>query len=135
MTTTNQPRNVLGGPLHTCSCQPMTGWMRDGSCRTNALDEGRHTVCAVMTASFLSYSKAQGNDLTTPKPGFDFPGLKPGDRWCVCASRWQQALLDGVAPPVVLNATEQSTLELIRIDDLRRHALEGDPNGTSLPIA
>lgn len=123
--TTNPPRNVLGGPLQTCSCAPLTGWFRDGSCRTSPDDSGRHTVCAVMTASFLSYGKAQGNDLITPQPGFGFPGLQPGDHWCVCASRWQQALLDGVAPPVVLEATEASALDLVRIDDLRQHSWKG----------
>ena len=126
MTSTHpQPRNVLGGALETCGCQPMTGWMRDGFCRTDALDIGRHTVCAVVTASFLSYSSAQGNDLSTPRPESSFPGLQPGDRWCVCASRWQQALEDGMAPPVMLAATEISTLDLIPLEHLKAHAWSG----------
>ena len=121
-----QPRNVLGGNLEVCSCQPMTGWMRDGTCRTDASDFGRHTICAVVTASFLSYSSAQGNDLSTPQPELAFPGLQPGDHWCVCASRWQQALEDGVAPPVVLEATEISTLDLVSLEDLKAHAWSGE---------
>ncbi|KKZ14137.1 MAG: hypothetical protein TQ37_02070 [Candidatus Synechococcus spongiarum 15L] len=129
MTSTHaQPRNVLGGALETCSCRPMTGWMRDGVCRADASDAGRHTVCAVVTASFLSYSSAQGNDLSTPRPEFSFPGLQPGDRWCVCASRWQQALEDGVAPLVVLAATEISTLDLVSLEDLKAHAWSGEGN-------
>ncbi|MCY4236503.1 MAG: DUF2237 domain-containing protein [Cyanobacteria bacterium MAG CAR2_bin_4] len=129
MTTTYaQPCNVLGGPLETCGCQPMTGWMRDGVCRADALDVGRHTVCAVVSPSFLSYSMAQGNDLSTPRPEFSFPGLRPGDRWCVCASRWRQALEDGMAPPVVLAATEISTLDLVPLEDLKAHAWVGESN-------
>ncbi|MCY4056207.1 MAG: DUF2237 domain-containing protein [Cyanobacteria bacterium MAG CAR4_bin_6] len=129
MTTTYaQPCNVLGGPLETCGCQPMTGWMRDGVCRADALDVGRHTVCAVVNPSFLSYSMAQGNDLSTPRPEFSFPGLRPGDRWCVCASRWRQALEDGMAPPVVLAATEISTLDLVPLEDLKAHAWVGESN-------
>ncbi len=124
--TLAQPRNVLGGILESCGCQPMTGWMRDGYCRTDDLDFGSHTVCAVVTPSFLSYSRAQGNDLTTPRPESAFPGLQPGDRWCVCASRWQQALEDGVAPPVVLAATEASALDLIALEDLKAHAWSGE---------
>ena len=131
MTSTHaQPRNVLGSPLETCGCQPMTGWMRDGTCRTDALDVGRHTVCAVVTASFLSYSSAQGNDLSTPRPESSFPGLQPGDRWCVCASRWRQALEDGMAPPVVLAATEISTLDLVPLEDLKAHAWSGESDTT-----
>ena len=131
MTSTHaQPRNVLGGALETCGCQPMTGWTRDGVCRTDALDVGRHTVCAVVTASFLSYSSAQGNDLSTPRPESSFPGLQPGDRWCVCASRWQQALEDGMAPPVVLAATEISTLDLVSLEELKAHAWSGESNST-----
>jgi len=128
ITTHAQPRNVLGGPLETCGCQPMTGWMRDGVCRADALDVGRHTVCAVVTASFLSYSMAQGNDLSTPRPEFSFPGLRPGDRWCVCASRWRQALEDGMAPPVVLAATEISSLDLVSLENLKSHTWAGESN-------
>lgn len=115
-------RNVLGEPLAVCGCSPMTGWYRDGSCRTDAQDRGLHTVCCVVNEAFLSYSKAQGNDLSTPVPAFDFPGLKPGDHWCVCAPRWLEAYEDGMAPPVRLAATEQSTLQVIPLEVLRQHA-------------
>ena len=111
-------KNVLGTKLQTCSCKPMTGWYRDGSCKTDATDLGMHTICAVMTDQFLSYSKAQGNDLSTPKIGF--PGLKQGDHWCLCAPRWKQAFDDGVAPLVNLEATEASTLKIIDIDTLKK---------------
>ena len=96
----SQALNVLGEPLALCGCQPMTGWFRDGSCRTNGADLGRHTVCCVVNEGFLAYSKAQGNDLSSPAPDYGFPGLKPGDHWCVCATRWLQAYDDGMAPPV-----------------------------------
>ncbi len=115
-------RNVLGEPLELCGCQPMTGWYRDGSCRTDPADRGRHTVCCVVNASFLGYSKAQGNDLSTPMPAYGFPGLQPGDHWCVCAARWLEAYEDGMAPPVRLAATEISTLELIPLELLRAQA-------------
>jgi uncharacterized protein (DUF2237 family) len=114
--------NVLGEPLELCSCEPMTGWFRDGSCRTNGADLGRHTVCCVVNEAFLSYSRAQGNDLSTPAPQYGFPGLRPGDHWCVCAPRWLEAHQDGMAPPVRLAATEQSTLEIIPLELLREHA-------------
>jgi len=114
--------NVLGEPLELCSCEPLTGWFRDGTCRSNATDLGRHTVCCVMTEAFLSYSRAQGNDLSRPAPAYGFPGLKPGDHWCVCAPRWLEAYQDGMAPPVNLAATEQGTLELIPLDLLQQHA-------------
>lgn len=114
--------NVLGEPLELCSCEPMTGWFRDGSCRTNGADLGRHTVCCVVNEAFLSYSRAQGNDLSTPAPQYGFPGLRPGDHWCVCAPRWLEAHQDGMAPPVRLAATEQSTLEVIPLELLREHA-------------
>jgi uncharacterized protein (DUF2237 family) len=114
--------NVLGEPLVVCSCQPMTGWYRDGSCRTAGADQGRHTVCCEVNEAFLSYSRAQGNDLSTPVPAFDFPGLKPGDHWCVCAPRWLEAYEDGMAPPVRLEATEISTLDLIPLEVLQGHA-------------
>ena len=115
--------NVLGEPLELCSCEPLTGWFRDGSCRTNAADLGRHTVCCEVTEAFLSYSRAQGNDLSTPAPAYGFPGLKPGDHWCVCAPRWLEAYEDGMAPPVRLAATEQGTLEVIPLELLQRHAV------------
>ena len=114
--------NVLGEPLELCSCEPLTGWFRDGSCRTNPADLGRHTVCCEVTEAFLSYSRAQGNDLSSPAPAFGFPGLKPGDHWCVCAPRWLEAYQDGMAPPVRLAATERSTLEVIPLELLQRHA-------------
>lgn len=114
--------NVLGEPLEDCGCQPLTGWFRDGSCRTNPADLGRHTVCCVVSEAFLSYSKAQGNDLSTPMPTYNFPGLKAGDHWCVCAPRWLEAYQDGMAPPVRLHATEISTLQVIPLDVLQRHA-------------
>ena len=114
--------NVLGEPLDLCSCEPLTGWFRDGSCRTNDADHGRHTVCCVVTEAFLSYSRAQGNDLSAPAPAYGFPGLKPGDHWCVCAPRWLEAYEDGMAPPVRLAATEQGTLEVIPLELLQRHA-------------
>ena len=116
------PLNVLGEPLELCSCSPRTGWYRDGYCRSDATDLGRHTVCCVVTEAFLSYSRAQGNDLSTPMPAYDFPGLKPGDHWCVCAPRWLEAHDDGMAPPVRLAATEQSTLEVIDLALLQAHA-------------
>lgn len=115
-------RNVLGGALVTCSKAPMTGFFRDGSCRTEADDRGSHTVCAVVTDAFLNYSRDQGNDLITPRPEFQFPGLKAGDKWCLCANRWKEALLAGVAPPVDLAATHERALDVISKDDLLAHA-------------
>jgi len=118
--------NVLGGPLEACSVEPRTGFFRDGSCNTGPDDVGLHVVCAQMTAEFLAYSRAHGNDLTTPAPEFGFPGLRPGDRWCLCAGRWREARDDGVAPPVILAATHEETLAVVSLDDLRRHALDAD---------
>ena len=118
-----EAKNVLGGALQTCCTAPMTGFYRDGSCRTGAGDYGAHVVCAQVTAEFLSYTKAQGNDLSTPVPAFNFPGLKPGDRWCLCASRWKQALEDGVAPPVVLASTHAAALEYVSLEELQQHAI------------
>lgn len=116
--------NVLGGALVSCSTDPMTGWFRDGCCRTDLEDAGRHTVCAVMTDDFLEFTRSMGNDLTTPFPVHGFPGLKPGDRWCLCVDRWREALAAGVAPPVVLNATHQAALEIVTLDDLESHAID-----------
>ena len=116
--------NVLGEPLEICSCDPVTGWYRDGFCKTDSLDLGQHTVCCVMTQSFLTYSKGQGNDLSTPMPGYGFNGLKPGDHWCLCAARWKQAYEDGMAPFVCLNSTEMSALQLIGIELLMQHAFK-----------
>ena len=115
--------NVLGESLVVCGCEPLTGWFRDGSCRTNGADLGRHTVCCVVSEGFLAYSRAQGNDLSTPSPQHGFPGLKPGDHWCVCAARWLQAYEDGMAPPVRLEACEVSTLEVVPLELLRGHAV------------
>ncbi len=115
-------RNVRGGALAPCSMAPRTGFFRNGCCDTGPQDRGSHTVCAVVTAEFLAFSKDAGNDLSTPRPEFDFPGLKPGDRWCLCAPRWQEALEAGVAPAVVLEATEQAALAHCRLEDLEAHA-------------
>ena len=117
-------RNVLGEPLEPCSMEPRTGFTRSGSCETGAEDLGSHTLCARVTAEFLAFSKARGNDLTTPVPEFDFPGLKPGDRWCLCAARWQEALDAGCAPRVALRATHVGALELCALADLKRHAVD-----------
>ena len=116
--------NVLGEPLEICSCGPITGWYRDGFCKTDLSDIGQHTICCVMNESFLSYSKAQGNDLITPKPNYDFPGLKPGDHWCLCAPRWRQAYEDGMAPLVRLKATEIGALGIIGIELLMEHTFK-----------
>lgn len=121
--TANPSLNVLGEPLAVCGCDPITGWYRDGSCRTDASDLGRHSVCCVVTEVFLRYSRSRGNDLSTPSPAYGFPGLRPGDHWCVCAARWLEAYQDGVAPPVRLEATEASTLEVIPLDLLLRSAV------------
>ena len=116
------PRNVLGGPLKPCSDAPRTGFFRDGYCRTCAEDLGSHTVCVEVTAAFLAYSREAGNDLSTPRPEYDFPGLKPGDRWCVCAVRWLEAYAAGAAPPVVLAGTSEHALEIVPLEALQRHA-------------
>ncbi|MFZ0407337.1 MAG: DUF2237 domain-containing protein [Cyanobium sp.] len=116
------PLNVLGEPLIICGCEPMTGWFRDGICRTDPADLGRHTVCCVVDEPFLSYTRAQGNDLSTPAPAYGFPGLQSGDHWCICAGRWLEAYEDGMAPPVHLESCERSCLELIPIEVLRSHA-------------
>lgn len=116
-------RNVLGTPLQVCSLSPMTGFMRDGLCHTGQEDVGSHTVCAQMTEAFLQYSLNRGNDLVTPAPEYDFPGLKEGDRWCMCASRWLAAAEDGVAPPVVLEATHIRALQVTTLADLEYHGL------------
>jgi len=117
-----QAKNVLGGELETCCTSPMTGFYRDGKCNTGGGDFGAHVVCAQVTEEFLAFTKSQGNDLSTPMPMSDFPGLKPGDRWCLCASRWKEALDAGVAPPVVLSSTHASTLEYVSLNELRQHA-------------
>lgn len=111
-------KNILGGDLQSCSLDPKTGFYRDGCCNTGPGDVGSHTVCAVMTAEFLNYTKSKGNDLSTPRPEFDFPGLKPGDRWCVCAARWEEAREADAAPPVFLEATHERALDIIAKDAL-----------------
>ena len=115
--------NVLGGALAPCSDDPVTGFFRNGCCDTGPDDVGLHTVCAVMTDAFLVFSRMQGNDLSTPRPESGFPGLRAGDRWCLCVGRWREALVAGVAPPVVLAATHEETLAVVTLDDLERHAL------------
>ncbi len=117
-------RNVLGEKLELCSIDPVTGFFRDGCCNTSSEDFGSHTVCAVMTAEFLDFSKARGNDLSTPLPQFGFPGLKLGDRWCLCAPRWQEAFAAGQAPRVVLRATHEGALEYCALADLKRLAID-----------
>ena len=117
-------KNVLGTPLASCSTEPMTGFYRDGCCNTDEADRGSHTVCAKMTAEFLAFSKQQGNDLSTPRPEFRFPGLRPGDRWCVCASRWREAADAGVAPPVFLASTHERATDVVPRETLVRHALD-----------
>jgi len=116
-------RNVLGGPLRACSYDPLTGFFRDGCCRTRRDDTGLHVVCIKATADFLAFSARQGNDLSTPHPEYRFQGLKPGDRWCLCATRWLEAWQAGVAPPVVLESTNEKALEVIPMDALLQHAL------------
>jgi uncharacterized protein (DUF2237 family) len=120
----NTARNVLGDRLEVCSLSPMTGFFRDGCCNTNAEDFGSHTVCVVMTDAFLAFSKSCGNDLSTPRPEFGFRGLTAGDRWCLCAPRWQEALEAGQAPRVVLRATHEGALEHCSLADLKRFAVD-----------
>ena len=115
--------NVFGEPLATCGTEPRTGWYRSGCCETDAQDVGSHTVCAEMTAEFLEFSRERGNDLSTPRPEFEFPGLKPGDRWCLCAARFLQAHAEGCAPKVDLEATHARALEIVPLNILRQHAL------------
>ena len=119
----NRGKNVLGTELKDCSTSPLTGFYRDGCCRTGAEDLGIHIVCAQVTEEFLNFSQAAGNDLITPMPIYQFPGLKPGDKWCLCVQRWQEALEAGVAPPVDLEATHISALEFVSLDDLKKHAI------------
>ncbi len=124
-TTPDTPqRNVLGGLLAECGRDPMTGFFRDGCCHTGPHDVGLHLVCARVTAEFLAFSAARGNDLATPRPEMGFSGLQPGDTWCLCAARWQEALEAGCAPPVRLSATHENALTLLRLEDLTRHALD-----------
>lgn len=116
--------NVLGEPLLSCSEDPMTGFYRDGCCNTGPEDFGRHVVCVRVTAEFLEFSRSRGNDLTTPNEDFGFPGLRPGDQWCLCAARWQEALEAGVAPRVVLQATHAAALRIVKLADLKKYAID-----------
>ena len=117
-------RNVLGGELEPCGSDPLTGFYRDGCCTTGPEDLGSHTICAVVTAEFLEHQRGIGNDLSTPVPAFSFPGLAPGDRWCVTAYNWARAYQDGVAAPVVLAATNEAVLDIVPLDALREHAVD-----------
>ena len=116
--------NVLGQPLESCSMEPLTGFLRTGSCETCAEDIGSHTVCVQLTREFLEFSKSRGNDLSTPRPEFEFPGLRPGDRWCLCASRWLEALEAGSAPRVFLRGTHERALETVSLSDLKSYAVD-----------
>ena len=117
-------KNVLGRELQPCSTRPMTGFFRNGCCETSHEDTGLHTVCAVMTAEFLAFSKARGNDLSTPRPEFGFPGLQPGDQWCLCAPRWQEAFEAGKAPKLRLTGTHEATLDIVPLDLLKKYAID-----------
>lgn len=125
-------RNVLGGDLEPCGVDPVTGFYRDGSCATGPDDVGSHTVCAVVTAEFLEHQRAVGNDLVTPRPEYLFPGLRPGDRWCVVAVRWLQAYQAGVAAPVVLASTNVGALDIVPLEALREHAVDVPPDLSAL---
>ena len=116
-------RNVLGGILKTCSLNPLTGWKRDGCCSTDENDRGLHVICVQATAEFLAFTKSVGNDLSTPVPRFRFPGVQPGERWCLCATRWKEALNAGKAPPVFLEGTHEKALEIVSLEDLLPHAI------------
>ncbi len=119
-----ESQNVLRGNLQSCCTSPMTGFFRDGVCQTGPQDRGVHVVCAELTEAFLSYTKAQGNDLSTPRPEYNFPGLKPGDKWCLCAARWKEAVDDGVAPPVVLESTHEAALRHVSLEELQQHSVK-----------
>lgn len=123
--TSEPPRNVLGGELEPCCFNPKTGYFRDGFCRTDAHDIGSHTICAEMTSEFLEFTRSRGNDLSTPRPESHFPGLTPGDRWCVCAARWREAYEAGCAPPVILEACHEKALSVVSIDALQEASLGG----------
>nr|WP_290805017.1 DUF2237 domain-containing protein [Aquidulcibacter sp.] len=117
-------RNVLGGPLEICSMDPLTGWFRNGCCETEGLDHGTHVVCAVMTEAFLTHQRREGNDLITPRPEYGFAGLKPGDQWCVCLTRWKDALDAGCAPPIMLEATHEEALVVVPLKTLKAYGAE-----------
>ncbi len=132
MDPAGEERNVLGGPLEPCGTDPMTGFTRDGSCRSGPDDVGSHTVCAVVSAEFLELQRELGNDLRTPRPEYDFPGLRPGDRWCVVAVRWLQAFQAGAPTGVVLAATNAKALEVVPVEVLRQHAVDVPDDLSSL---
>ena len=117
-------KNVFGEPLATCCTSPMTGYFRTGCCDTGPQDAGAHVVCVQVTQAFLDFTRSMGNDLSTPLPAVGFPGLKPGDRWCVCAGRWKQALEAGLAPPVMLTGTHEAALDYVSMSDLKKHAID-----------
>jgi len=119
-----KPKNVLGGELKSCCLKPLTGFYRDGFCKTGAEDRGSHTVCIRATDEFLEFSKSRGNDLSTPRPEFQFPGLQDGDKWCLVAMRWQEALEAGAAPDVVLEATNEAALQYVSLEDLKKYRAE-----------
>jgi uncharacterized protein len=119
----SRPKNVLGTELQCCCTAPRTGFYRDGFCQTGPMDHGSHTVCAEVTQEFLEFSRSRGNDLSTPMPHYEFPGLKPGDRWCLCVSRWQEALEAGCAPKIVLEACHEKALEVVKLGDLSQYAI------------
>ena len=119
-----QSKNVLGTELKACCYDPLTGFYRDGFCQTGPTDYGTHVVCAQMTESFLTYTKSRGNDLSTPVPMYNFPGLKPGDQWCLCVSRWKEAMLAGFAPPVILESTHEKALQVVTLEELRRYEVK-----------
>ena len=120
----DEAKNILGGPLKSCSTNPMTGFFRDGCCNTDETDGGSHTVCTRVTAEFLEFSKKRGNDLSTPRPEFNFKGLKPGDQWCLCASRWKEAFDAGAAPHVILQSTHERAADIVPLAELKKLALD-----------
>lgn len=122
----NQAKNVLGGTLQSCCINPLGGFYRDGVCNTGPQDHGVHVVCAIMTEEFLAYTSKCGNDLSTPLPQYHFPGLKPGDKWCLCVSRWKEALNDGIAPPVILEGCHEKALTVVNLEDLVSHQWKGE---------
>ena len=127
-------RNVLGGELEPCGTDPMTGFFRDGCCNTGPEDLGSHTICAVVTGEFLDHQRSIGNDLSTPHPDYGFPGLRPGDRWCVTAVNWSRAHRDGVAAPVVLASTTEAVVEIVPLSSLHQHAVDGPADPSALDL-
>jgi uncharacterized protein len=122
-TISSRPKNVLGTELQCCCTSPRTGFYRDGFCQTGPMDHGSHTVCAQVTTAFLEFSKSRGNDLSTPVPAYEFPGLNAGDRWCLCVSRWQEAFEAGVAPKIILESCHEKALEIVQLEDLKQYSL------------